>query len=57
MARQVFRSLHLAAFALLCASLSTSAAAQMSAKAAPMAGTWNVSIIGDHVIPVALVLE
>lgn len=57
MARQVFRSLHLAAFALLCASLSTSAAAQTSAKPAPMAGTWNVSIIGDHVIPVALVLE
>ncbi len=57
MARQVFRSLHLAAFALLCASFSTSAVAQTTTKPAPMAGTWNVSIIGDHVIPVALVLE
>ena len=37
--------------------LLTAALARTSAQEPSIAGTWNVSMIGDHVVPVALVLE
>ena len=46
---------------LLCLTLGTAlgahAAPSQSADTTTVAGTWNVSIIGDHVVPVALVLQ
>lgn len=60
MKSQVFRSIRLAASVLAMTALPALAAAQASsANASPMslAGTWNMSLIGDHVIPVALLIE
>lgn len=58
MTKKVLHSIGTAVFALGCAvAIPTPAAAQAAATPASMTGTWTVSLIGDHVIPVALVLE
>jgi hypothetical protein len=58
MNNSVARSIGIAVFALGCAAaIPRSADAQTAPKPASMAGTWNMGLIGDHVIPVALVLE
>jgi hypothetical protein len=58
MTKNVLHSIGTAVFALGCAvAMPSLAAAQAPASPASMTGTWTVSLIGDHVIPVALVLE
>jgi hypothetical protein len=59
---KVFRSIATLVLTLVCVVGSAGLAAaqthtQPAAPAAALAGTWNMSLIGDHVIPVALVLE
>jgi len=52
------RSIATLAFSLGClVAIPHDATAQAQAKPSSLAGTWNMSLIGDHVIPVALVLE
>ncbi len=54
---KLFRSLSIV-FALgFIVAIPAAAGAQSQTKPASLAGTWNMSLIGDHVIPVALVLE
>jgi len=58
MTNSVVRSIGMALFTVGCAAaIPTLATAQTSTKPASLAGTWNMGLIGDHVIPVALVLE
>jgi hypothetical protein len=58
MTGKVFRSIGTLVFALGCVvNFPSLAAAQAQAKPASLTGTWNMSLIGDHVIPVGLVLE
>jgi hypothetical protein len=58
MTSKLFRSIATAAFVFGCAvAIPSLAAAQTSATPASLAGTWNMGLIGDHVIPTALVLE
>lgn len=58
MTARSFRSIGIAAFAAGIALVAPGAAgAQSTEKAASVSGIWNMSLIGDHVIPVALVLE
>lgn len=59
---KVFRSIATFVFALASMTVLAQPAAAQSheppaAQHASLAGTWNMSLIGDHVIPVALVLE
>ncbi|TAK18650.1 MAG: hypothetical protein EPO35_01190 [Acidobacteria bacterium] len=58
MTRKLSRLIGGAVFAAGCLVASPGAAvAQTADKPASLSGTWNMSLIGDHVIPVALVLE
>jgi len=58
MTNSLFRSIRTAALAAAClACLPAMAAAQTAPQPAPLTGTWNMGLIGDHVIPVALVLD
>jgi len=58
MTKKVLHSIGTTVFALGCAVATPSlAAAQAPASPASMTGTWTVSLIGDHVVPTALVLE
>ncbi|MBP6716431.1 MAG: hypothetical protein KA205_06185 [Acidobacteria bacterium] len=58
MTKRVVRSIGVAVFAMGCSlAIPQSAAAQTAPAPASLAGTWNMGLIGDHVIPVALVLE
>jgi hypothetical protein len=56
MTRTSFRSIRVAAVVFTLAAVPALAHAQ-SAAPASLTGTWTMSLIGDHVIPVALVLE
>ncbi len=58
MINSLVRSIGTAVVVVGCAmAIPTVAAAQTPQKPASLAGTWNMGLIGDHVIPVALVLE
>jgi hypothetical protein len=58
MTNSLFRSIRAAAFVSGClAFLPATAAAQTPQPAAPLTGTWNMGLIADHVVPVALVLD
>lgn len=58
MTSKLFRSIGSTALAAGCAlALPVLAAAQTPQNAAPLTGTWTMGLIGDHVIPVALVLD
>jgi hypothetical protein len=47
----------ISALALSAGLMTTHASAQTSAKPASLSGTWTMSLIGDHVIPVGLALK
>jgi len=55
MTSNLFRSMGIAVLA--AAVFAAPASAQTAAKAESLTGVWNMSLIGDHVIPVAFVLE
>jgi hypothetical protein len=58
MTSKVIRSIGSTVLAMACAlAVPAAAAAQTPQTPASLAGTWNMSLIGDHVIPVALILE
>lgn len=58
MTNSLVRSIGIAVVAMGCSvAVPAVAAAQTAPKPASLAGTWNMGLIGDHVIPVALVLE
>lgn len=57
MKSQVFRSIRLAVSVLSLAAVPALVTAQTPASPMSMDGTWNMSLIGDHVIPVALLIE
>lgn len=58
MTSKLIRSMGIAVFAAgVSLAAPAAAAAQAADKPASLTGTWNMSLIGDHVIPVALVLE
>jgi hypothetical protein len=58
MTRKLHRSIGSTLFAaLITAAIPALAAAQSSQKATPLTGTWTMGLIGDHVIPTALVLD
>ena len=58
MTSKVFRSIAIAAFAAGAAfAVPGTASAQAADNAASLSGIWNMSLVSDHVIPVALVLE
>lgn len=58
MTNKLIRSIGSAVLTLGCAvALPAVAAGQTPQKSAPLTGTWTMGLIGDHVIPVALVLD
>ena len=58
MTNTLLRSVRVVALTAGCAlAIPALAAAQAPAQSGSVAGIWNMSLIGDHVIPVALVLE
>ena len=58
MTSKLFRSLAIATFAAgVALAVPGTGAAETPQKNAPLSGTWTMGLIGDHVIPVALVLD